>query len=168
MLISALSRLECVIEYLLSSPICTPAWGILASWVRSPHRQSTSVQPGSSPYGTAGVPAGKHAHNAHRAPGGQARLLPPHQQRATYEVLPRGISARRSALVLLRTGARPGGGAAIRHRTTDCCPVAGLARSFIYRLPLVAAAVGAKVLRGCPLTSPVRARTIFQWRRPLD
>ena len=78
MLISALSRLECVIEYLLSSPMCTPAWGILASWVRPPHRQNTSLQPGSSPYGTAGVPAGGHAHSAHRAPGGQARLLPPH------------------------------------------------------------------------------------------
>ena len=156
-----------MIECLLSSPICTPAWGILASWVRSPHKQNTSVQPGSSPYGTAGVPAGRHAHSAHRDPGGQARLLPPHSNVRRTKVLPRGISARHSALVFLRTGARPGGSAAIRHRTTDCCPVAGLARSFIYRLPLVAAAVGAKVLRGCPLTSPVRARTIFQWRRSL-
>ena len=93
-------------------------------------------------------PAG-HAHNADRDFGEQARLLPP--PGGDVQVIPRPrLSARRSALgVLTRWYPLP-----------NSCPVAGLARSFIYRLPLVAAAVGAKVLRGCPLTSPVRARTI--------
>ena len=91
-------------------------------------------------------PAG-HAHNADRDFGEQARLLPPPE--GDVQVIPRPrLSTRRSALDVLTR----------RYPLPNSCPVAGLARSFIYRLPLVAAAASAKFAPGVPTNQARQAQ----------
>ena len=81
-------------------------------------------------------------------------MLPPHQQRATYE---------RSSPGGYRRAIRP---------QWFYAPVPALAAALLHATALPAAAahataVGAKSLGGRPLTSPARAWADSQWRRSL-